>query len=363
MIVLEDRQALAQDIEEAHRNGARLRKACETAGLHVRTLQRWKVGAGLICGDGRPQALRAPPAHALSAAKREQLVEVANAPRFADMPPARIVPMLADEGVYLASESTFARVLRAHGQSTHRGRVRPPQPSRPPTTHVAYAPGQVWCWDMTFLPTFIAGRWFYLYLILDLYSRKIVGFEVHDSDDADHAALLVKRTALAEGIHAMAVKPVLHGDNGATLKATTVLAMLHWLGVKPFYSRPRVSDDNAFAESVFRTAKYRPEFPAAGFADLDAARQWTASFVRWYNHDHRHSGIRYVSPAQRHAGADHAILQQCHALYCQARERNPRRWSGKTRNWTPIGAVTLNPERDAVVNAYLKRIDKQPLAA
>jgi transposase InsO family protein len=100
---------------------------------------------------------------------------------------------------------------------------------------------------MTFLPAAITGRWFYLYLILDVYSRKVVGFEVHDTDAADHAAHLVKRTALAEGLHAMADKPVLHGDNGATLKATTVLAMLHWLGVKPSYSRPRVSDDKDYA--------------------------------------------------------------------------------------------------------------------
>ena len=124
---------------------------------------------------------------------------------------------------------------------------------------------------MTFLPAQIQGRWFYLYLILDLYSRKIVGFEVHDTDSAEHAAHLARRTALAEGVHAMPARPVLHGDNGATLKATTVLAMLHWLGIKPSYSRPRVSDDNAFAESLFRTAKYRPEFPLKGFADLEAA--------------------------------------------------------------------------------------------
>jgi transposase InsO family protein len=122
---------------------------------------------------------------------------------------------------------------------------------------------------------------------------------VHDSDDSVHAIHLVKRTALAEGIATMTTKPVLHGDNGSTLKATTVVAMLNWLGVKPSYSRPRVSDHNAYAESLFRTAKYRPEFPAKGFADLDAARVWAAAFVRWYNHDHRHSGIRYVSPAQR----------------------------------------------------------------
>lgn len=363
MIVLEDRQAIAQDIEQACRAGARVRVACNTAGISLRTLQRWKAGGGLRRGDGRPEARHPVPAHALSAAERAHLVAVANEPRFADMPPARIVPMLADEGVYLASESTFARVLREQGQNRHRGRAKAPQASRTPTTHVAHGPGQVWCWDMTYLPTSIAGRWFYLYLILDLYSRKIVGFEVHDSDDAEHAAHLLKRTALAEGTHAMAAKPVLHGDNGATLKATTVLAMLNWLGVKPSYSRPRVSDDNAFVESVFRTAKYRPEYPTGGFADLDSARQWAVAFVHWYNHDHRHSGIRYVSPAQRHAGADRAILQQRHELYGQARERNPRRWSGNTRNWTPIGAVTLNPERDAVVTASNNSIDNLPTAA
>ena len=142
-----------------------------------------------------------------------------------------------------------------------------------------------------------------------------------------------------------------------------MLAMLNWLGVKPSYSRPRVSDDNAYAESLFRTAKYRPEFPANGFDDLDAARAWGANFVRWYNHDHRHSGIRYVTPAQRHASDDHAILQARHALYTQARELNPARWSGHTRDWSAVGAVTLNPERDCLVKAHLVSIDKQPLAA
>jgi putative transposase len=188
------------------------------------------------------------------------------------------------------------------------------------------------------------------YLILDLYSRKIVGWEVHGEDDADHAADLVRRTAFAEGIATSATKPVLHGDNGATLKATTVLAMLHWLGVKPSYSRPRVSDDNAFAEALFRTAKYRPEFPADGFTDLDAARAWAMRFTHWYNFEHQHSGIKYVSPAQRHAGDDHVILDARHAVYLAARQRNPARWSGATRNWTPIGPVTLNPERDSVVD-------------
>jgi len=350
MTVLEDRQGLVRDILQSHRSGARLRLACETAGIDVRTLQRWQAGGGLVAGDGRPQAVRALPSHALSRAEREQLLRVANEPRFADLPPARIVPMLADEGVYLASESTFTRVLLEQGHAQRRGRAKPPRPTRPPTTHVATAPGQVWCWDMTYLPASVVGQWFHLYLILDLYRRKIVGWEVHDSDDSAHAAQLVRRTALAEGIAAKSSRPVLHGDNGVTLKPTTVLAMLNWLGVKPSYSRPRVSDDNAYVESLFRTAKYRPEFPAHGF-------------VHWYNVEHRHSGIRYVSPAQRHAGQDVQILAARDALYAQARERHPARWSRDTRDWSPIGPVTLNPERDAVVATAMQAQHTQHLAA
>ena len=139
--------------------------------------------------------------------------------------------------------------------------------------------------------------------------------------------------------------------------------MLNWLGVKPSYSRPRVSDDNAYAQSLLRTAKYRPEFPTKGLADLDAARSWAAQFVGWYNVEHRHSGIRYVSPAQRHDGQDQEILAARHALYTSARAQNPARWSGDTRNWSPIGPVTLNPERDSIVTMHSSAQDIQPLAA
>jgi putative transposase len=364
MIGLEERTVLAQDIATAQRAGASLEHACAEAGICVRTLQRWKANGGLVAGDRRPCALRPAPAHALSAEERQTLLRVANEARFADMPPARIVPALADEGIYLASESSFQRVLRAHGQSRHRGRAKAPRASRPPSTHVASAPRQLWCWDMTYLPTQIAGRWFYLYLILDAFSRKIVGFEVHDTDDSLHAAHLVKRTVLAEGIHAIKDKPTLHGDNGATFKATTVLAMLHWLGIKPSYSRPRVSDDNPFVESLFHTAKYHPQFPAKGFAEFEAARAWASRFVHWYNHEHLHSGIRYVSPAARHEGLDGPILRRRHAVYLEARQRNPRRWSRHTRNWSRIDVVTLNPERDDVLAATATaHSDKHHLAA
>ena len=137
-------------------------------GIDQRRLQRWKAHPGLIGGDGRPQAARPAPGHALSPDERAEVLGVANEPRFASVPPARIVPLLADEGVYLASESSFTRVLRAHGQSKHRGRAKVPRPVRPPTTHIAGAVREVWCWDMTYLPAVVMGRWFHLYLILDV---------------------------------------------------------------------------------------------------------------------------------------------------------------------------------------------------
>lgn len=362
MILVEDRQIIAKRIAQAHAKGARLEAACELAGIDVRTLQRWKR-KGLERGDQRPHAVRRMPAHVLTAEERERILQLANEPRFAELPPARIVPRLADEGLYVASESSFSRVLKAHGQNAHRGKAKSPQRKRPPSTHVATAPRQLWCWDLTFLASRITGMWFYLYLILDVYSRKIVGFEVHETDSSDHAVELLRRTALAEGIHALEEKPVLHGDNGATVKGTSVLAMLHWLRIKPSYSRPRVSDDNAFVEALFRTAKYRPQFPSGGFADLQDARRWASEFVHWYNHDHLHSGIRYVSPAERHAGYDREILAQRHALYMRARAAHPRRWSRRTRNWQPITAVTLNPEREAVVNAALTATKESQKAA
>jgi len=250
MIRLEDRQRQVEAIDAAREALARLALACRLTGIDERTFQRWKAGEGLQRDDERPWAERLTAAHALSEDERTQILSVANEPRYAGLPPARIVPALADEGRYIASESSFYRVLREHRPLHHRGRAQAPSAApRSPAPHIATGPRQVWCWDMTYLPAQVIDQGFYFYLILDLYSRKIVGFTVEVKGEAHHATHLVKRTALAEGIHCLNTKPVLLGDNGSTLKATTVLAMLHWLGVKPSDSRPRVSDDNAYAEA------------------------------------------------------------------------------------------------------------------
>lgn len=340
MIGTRDRRQAIELIEEAVAAGARKARACALLGLSLRTVQRWTRDGG-VTEDRRPSAERPTPPNALSAAERAEVLAVCNSPEHASLPPSQIVPRLADRGIYLASESTFYRVLRDDDAQHRRGRAKAPRAPAPPPSHTAHGPCQVWCWDITYLPGPVRGTFFYLYLILDLYSRKIVGWDVHAQENATHASALVRRAVLAEGCLGRPL--VLHADNGSPQKGSTLMVTLDRLGVTPSYSRPRVSDDNAYAETLFRTLKYRPAYPVNGFADLAEARAWVLDFVRWYNTEHRHSRLRFVTPQQRHTGADAAILAQRQALYAQAKAAHPQRWSGPTRDWSRPGAVTLNP--------------------
>ncbi len=188
----------------------------------------------------------------------------------------------------------------------------------------------------------ITGIFYRLYLVMDIYSRKIVGWEIHENETAEHASVLIRKTCLAEGIREKGL--VLHSDNGSPMKGATMLATLQRLGMIPSFSRPSVSDDNPYSESLFKTLKYTPAYPAKPFESLEAARGWVLTFVRWYNEKHRHSSIRFVAPAERHSGKDRDILTKRKALYAAAKERHPERWSRKTRNWMPIDEVWLNPE-------------------
>ena len=170
---------------------------------------------------------------------------------FASLPPSRIVPRLADQGRYIASESSFYRVLRAEGQQHHRGRAKPPVPRKPPTSYRAAGPCQVWTWDITRLPGPIAGMFFYLYLIVDIFSRKIVGSEVYGRESAEYASIVARRAVWAESC--LTSPLVLHADNGSPMKGATLKVTLEHLGVTASYSRPRVSNDNPFSEALFRT--------------------------------------------------------------------------------------------------------------
>jgi len=342
MISAPDRQQAIRLIDEARADGARLASACAEIGLTRRTYGRW-CGEGGVRSDARPEAVRPTPANKLTPEEHAEVLETVHRPGYASLPPGQIVPALADtEGRYIASESTFYRILRAEGEQHHRGRSQAPRKSGPATTHTAHGPNEVWTADISWLPTRVRGLFFYLYLVLDVYSRKIVAAEVFEAENGASLSQLVRRAVLAE--QCITRPPVLHTDNGSPMKGRTFKATLEWLQIEPSYSRPRVSNDNAFSEAMFRTCKYRPDYPVDGFADLASAQAWSDRFVAWYNREHRHSAIRYVTPDQRHCGEDKAILERRDALYQQARARRPERWSGNTRDWTPVGAVTLNPE-------------------
>jgi putative transposase len=328
-------------IDEAVAAGARQRRACEELGLDPRTVQRWKrQGIGT---DGRAGP-KQPPPNKLTPAERAKVLAVANAPEHRDLCPGQIVPRLADLGEYLASESTFYRILRDAEQVKHREPSRAPVGRYRPDEHVATGPNQVWSWDITYLKSPVRGIFFYLYLVVDVWSRKIVGFTVEEEDSAEHAKAMIVEACAREGVRRDQL--VLHSDNGGPMKGATLLATLQLLGVITSFSRPSVSNDNPYSEALFRTAKYRPEFPRRPFGSLQEARRWVAWFVGWYNTEHRHSAIRFVTPEERHSGGDVEILRKRAAVYQAARNRHPERWTRNTRDWTPVDVVVLNPENE-----------------
>lgn len=307
-------------------------------------MQRWRQGATVKVDGRKAGAQDRVPANKLTDGERNELLAIANAPRFANLPPSQIVPLLAEEGRYLASESSFYRVLREEKQLAHRNRAKAPKNKRPePVT--ATAPNQLWSWDITYLKTTVKGLYFYLYLIMDVYSRKIVGWEIYAEESADHAASIARKAYLREGVAGRSL--VLHSDNGSPMKGATMLGTLQRLGITPSFSRPSVSNDNPYSEALFKTLKYRPCFPEKPFDTLDEARQWVAGFQQWYNEEHRHSALKFVTAGQRHRGEDAVLLFKRTKLYALAKSRNPERWSGNIRNWSRPEEVTLNPNKSS----------------
>lgn len=345
-------------IEEAVDAGARQAEACKGLGLPARTLQRWAHTS-----DDNRNGPKHAPANKLSDAERRKIITVATSSEFRDQSPKQIVPTLADRGEYLAAESTFYRVLHEHGLQQHRGRARPP--TARPRGHTASGPWQLGAWDITYLRSHLRGEFFYLYLVEDVWSRKILGWAVHDVESTDFAADLIERIRKENpGVDLRGW--VLHSDNGGPMKGATMLATMHKLGIVPSFSRPRVSDDNAYAESLFRTLKYCPEYPSKGFATVDDARAWVARFVAWYNDVHLHSSIGFVTPSSRHAGDDVAILNERRKTYAAARELQPQRWSRHTRPWVRPAIVTLHPETDRIsqtTSDQSDQIDRRRTAA
>jgi len=333
-----ERQEIITLIEEAQAGGARQSKACEIIGISAKTLQRWQQSDDQR--DGRIDAIHSP-TNKLTEIERQRIINIANEPEYANLSPSKIVPKLADKGLYLASEATVYRILNEENQQKHREKSKPGRTVVKPEPLIATGPNQIYSWDITYLPTTVRGLFFYLYVMMDVYSRKIVGWQVHAQESSALASDLMVDVCHREKIKKNQV--TLHSDNGSPMKGATMLATLQQLGVMPSFSRPSVSNDNPYSESLFRTLKYRPEYPEQAFADIAAARVWVQTFVSWYNDEHLHSSIKFVTPAQRHRGQDKAILSQRKEVYLKARSKHPERWSGVTRNWNWETEVHLNP--------------------
>jgi putative transposase len=304
-------------------------------------VQRWRGASGV--DDARKGPLTAP-SHQLSDAEKDSIVELVNGPKYRNLSPEQAIAKLADEGTYVCSERSLRRVLAERRLDRYRQRSKPGSPRHKPREYVAHEPLRVLSWDITYLhSSAVRGQFFYLYVFMDIWSRRIVGAEVHETQESELAARLLSKLCSVHELEAD--KLVVHSDNGAPMKGCTMLALMQSLGITASFSRPSVSDDNAFAEALFRHLKYAPSYPRQGFVSVDDARGWVDRFVAWYNGQHLHSGIGLVTPDDRHHGRDIAILENRRSLYVAARKRNPRRWTSSPRAWSRPAIVTLNPDR------------------
>ena len=325
-------------LTEALEAGAEQGEACDILGVNETTVQRWRKQPGGV--DRRAGPIQAP-RNKLTPAEYREVRAIVTSPEFRDLAPSQIVPRLADRGIYLASESTIYRILRKEEMQHHRGASRQPTKRHRPGERRATGPNQVWSWDITYLRSPIKGMFFYLYVAVDVWSRKIVGWTIEVSENPEHSSRFLAAACEREGVRPGTL--VIHSDNGGPMKGATLLATLQVLGVATSFSRPSVSNDNPFSESLFGTMKYRPAFPDGPFRSIEDACAWMTAFVRWYNAEHRHSGIRFVTPEERHSGREVDLLEQRKVVYAKARAARPERWARSTRNWQPIGEVVLNP--------------------
>jgi len=341
---------ILQLVKEAVEAGARQFRACEELGISIRMLPRWHRGEDQ---DDQRKGPKTVPKNKLRPEEKAKIMEVINSPKFRDLAPTQIVPLLADEGLYLASESTLYRLLSTAKQLTHRLPSKPRR-KREVQSHVAEGPLEVFSWDITYLRSCVRGRYYYLYLVLDVWSRKIVGYCVEEFESMEASSRLIASICETLGIQPGTV--VLHSDNGSPMKGSTMLATLEMLGVAASFSRPNVSNDNPFSESLFGTMKTRPAYPHNPFGSLEEAQAWVDAFVYWYNHVHLHSAIGFVTPEDRHMGRDVEILRNRDAVYQSARRRHPGRWSSSTRDWSQIKVVKLNPGKNAKTNKIRKEV-------
>ena len=303
-------------------------------GIDVKTYKRWKVRV-----EDLRTGPKSAPSNKLTSEEKTKVIQISTSKEYMDLAPSQIVPALADNEIYIASESSFYRILKEESLMAHRGKSKAPSYKKPEAL-VATAPNQIYSWDITYLKSPVRGLYYYLYLFMDLFSRKIVGQRVYEVESMEHSSDLIIEICEREKIDKNQL--VLHSDNGSPMKGATMLATLERLGVAPSFSRPRVSNDNPYSESLFKTCKSRPFYPHKPFENFEKAQEWVNQFEYWYNNKHLHSGINFVTPASRHESKDEEILRKRKSVYEKAKQKNKNRWSGETRNWNKVKEVNLN---------------------
>jgi putative transposase len=270
-----------------------------------------------------PKGKRPSPHSMLSLAEEQAILDVLHSDRFVDVAPAEVVATLMDEGVYLGATRTFYRVLEKHQEVKER-RNQMAHPKREVPRLVAMAPNQVWSWDITKLKGPNPWEYFYLYVILDIYSRYVVGWMLGRRETAELAKRLVEQAYENQGL-GKDTGLKLHSDLGAPMKAKPFIALTAKLGIANSFSRPRVSDDNPYIESHFRTLKYRPEFPGR-FGSYEDCEAHCQRFFGWYNQQHRHSGIAYLTPEVVHYNRAEGVIAQRQQVLDAAKLAHPERF-------------------------------------
>lgn len=308
------------EVEDLGSHIGRLR-ACQTLGIARPSWYRWKRPAA----DRAPSAiagLRKPQPRALCEIERQRIVHALTEPRFCDLAPSAVYAALLDEGTYLGSISTYYRVLRANEQVRERRRLATHPPTVKPEL-VAARPNEVWSWDVTRLAGPAKWTWFYLYVILDIYSRYVVGWKLARRETAAIAEALIRETLEREGI--VAGQLAIHADRGSPQTSKTVAELYADLGVTKSFSRPHTSNDSPFSESQFKTMKYRPEFPQR-FGSYAEGQGFCGDFFAWYNDHHYHSGIALLTPSAVHHGRASGVLDQRQTVLDAAFEQHPERF-------------------------------------
>jgi putative transposase len=311
--------------------------ACRALGVPRATLYRRMQPSA-------PARVRPTPERALDAAERQVVLDHLHSERFRDKAPAEVYATLLDENIYLCSIRTMHRILAENGElKERRNQLRHPQYKKPEL--LATGPKQVWSWDITKLLGPVKWTYFHLYVILDIFSRNVVGWMVAERETAELAKRLIAETCAKQGIEPGTL--TIHADRGTSMTSKPVALMLADLGVTKTHSRPHVSDDNPYSESQFKTLKYRPEFPER-FGSAQDARAFCQVFFPWYNHEHHHSGIALLTPDMLHYGMAEEVIEQRQQVLDAAYARNPERFTHARPKHPPQPtAVWINPPKPA----------------